>query len=424
MVQQESIDIQSAKRSKKERSGVHNWHPYYAGYSEKFVESAIQYLGLTDRKTILDPWNGSGTTTLVSQRMGLNSNGLDINPAMVIFANAKRYENLLASKDLLKTSKEVALRAKRIRTECIPTEEFVELTSTSYAKSVFAVQASIEQQLQNNNHFIAGDKQNPFECFLYAALFIANRNSGFFKKGSNPTWTKTESVSGRHNSNTFFDSFIDQVEQMNSDLEITFANSNVSSPKAEATIGDVRNLPFNNNSFDAIITSPPYLTRIDYAVSTKPELLILGDSQFLRTIREATMGAPVIVDKSIAITKDWGKTLPILLKQIENHPTKAAKSYYLPNIKQYFRDTVLSLKEIKRVLKKEARALLVVQSSYFKEIELNLGDLYCEISESIGLDAKIARREVVKGHMAHVNTRSNKYADQKVFFEDVVEVTK
>lgn len=31
-----TLQLQSAKRTKKEREGLHAWHSYYAGYSEKF----------------------------------------------------------------------------------------------------------------------------------------------------------------------------------------------------------------------------------------------------------------------------------------------------------------------------------------------------------------------------------------------------
>ncbi|CAM5191583.1 site-specific DNA-methyltransferase (cytosine-N(4)-specific) OS=Lysinibacillus sphaericus OX=1421 GN=LS41612_06985 PE=3 SV=1 [Lysinibacillus sphaericus] len=43
--------------------------------------------------------------------------------------------------------------------------------------------------------------------------------------------------------------------------------------------GDSKQMIFSDCTADNIITSPPYLTRIDYAVSTKPELLFLGYKQ-------------------------------------------------------------------------------------------------------------------------------------------------
>ena len=37
---------------------------------------------------ILDPWNGSGTTTYAASQLGYTSRGLDLNPVMNIVARA------------------------------------------------------------------------------------------------------------------------------------------------------------------------------------------------------------------------------------------------------------------------------------------------------------------------------------------------
>jgi len=55
-------------------------------------------------------------------------------------------------------------------------------------------------------------------------------------------------------------------------------------------------MPLRDNSVDLIITSPPYLTRIDYAVTTAPEIIFLGCStkvEFHR-LRRTIMGSTCI----------------------------------------------------------------------------------------------------------------------------------
>ncbi len=187
---------------------------------------------------------------------------------------------------------------------------------------------------------------------------------------------------------------------------------------------DSRSLNIEDNIIDGIITSPPYLTRIDYAMSTKPEILIISNHKTLRLIRESTIGSPVIVNKNLSINPLWGKKCLQLLEKVKNHKSKAANSYYLHNILQYFKDAELSLKEIIRVLKPKKKALIVVQSSYFKEHEINLGEIYVEICKNLGVKSKIVGREIVRGHLAHVNTKSNQYKKSKVYFEDVICITK
>lgn len=38
---------------------------------------------------VLDPWNGSGTTTAVARQLGIRASGFDLNPALVVIANGR-----------------------------------------------------------------------------------------------------------------------------------------------------------------------------------------------------------------------------------------------------------------------------------------------------------------------------------------------
>ena len=65
-----------------------DWYPYYAGFTKRFVEAVIdQYFRKVER--VLDPWSGSGTTTVTCLRRGLRSHGIDINPAVTVVARAR-----------------------------------------------------------------------------------------------------------------------------------------------------------------------------------------------------------------------------------------------------------------------------------------------------------------------------------------------
>jgi hypothetical protein len=83
---------------------------YYAGFSEAFVDYAIKSSSLKEGALILDPWNGSGTTTAVASRKNLSSIGLDINPATLLYAYAR-----LASKQDLKRARELFLEIRKLK---------------------------------------------------------------------------------------------------------------------------------------------------------------------------------------------------------------------------------------------------------------------------------------------------------------------
>ena len=104
--------IHTSKRGKRERGGVHAWHPYYAGYAERFVQDTLAVLARPG-DLILDPWNGSGTTTLVAQRCGYRSIGIELNPAMMLHALAKNLQFPSIAHDLIDKAQDLIKTARR-----------------------------------------------------------------------------------------------------------------------------------------------------------------------------------------------------------------------------------------------------------------------------------------------------------------------
>ena len=155
-----------------------------------------------------------------------------------------------------------------------------------------------------------------------------------------------------------------------------------------------------------------------------PEMYLFGNDDLLTFVRHQTMGAPVITKNGKQQKEEWGQLCNEVLNAIRKHPTKAAESYYWKNIVQYCMDMDAALDEIVRVMKVGGKGLVVVQSSYFKDVELPLGNIYREMATIKGLKSEIAYREEVKGHMAHVNTRSSIYKKGKVYYEDFVFIEK
>lgn len=405
-------DINSAKRTKSEKTGVHNWHEYYAGYSEKFVEDILSNIK-KDNAIILDPWNGSGTTTLTAQRLGFDAIGIEINPVMVIHANAKNL--ILANLDSEFDYKveQVIQHAQKISSR----EQSKSSTLSEWLKNDLIQPVSALFETIKSIEF----NENGISSFLQSALFQTYRQIGKFQKGSNPTW-----ITGRENMLPVVDVFeVYRQTCKKMIIDIGSVNHIDDIGKQLTILGDARKIPFHSNTFDAIITSPPYCTRIDYAISTKPELSLLGctDEKF-RSLRQLTMGAPVIVNKSIQPNYIWGETCNNVIQEIANHYSKASKSYYLHTYLQYFQDAELSLREVKRVLCKNGFAIFVLQNSYYKEIEIPLSKIYREMALNLDLHSKIVKREIVRQHMAHINQASRKYKENKLYFEDILLISK
>ena len=76
--------------------------------------SLTRYLQLVpgpSKSTVLDPWNGSGTTTCVASTTGISSLGLDLNPALTVIAQGRMVDPA-SSKSLLSLGSDLALHAR------------------------------------------------------------------------------------------------------------------------------------------------------------------------------------------------------------------------------------------------------------------------------------------------------------------------
>ena len=188
---------------------------------------------------------------------------------------------------------------------------------------------------------------------------------------------------------------------------------------------DSKKLNIKSNTIDLVITSPPYLTRIDYAVSTRLELEIILGSEGYKSLRKEMMGTTTVPKVADEINKKWGPLCMDVLSSVTSHTSRASGSYYLKNKIRYFSDAYESLMEIFRVLKVGCSGYFVIQNSYYKEIEIPLYDIYCEMALSIGFsEAKCVREDQVKAIFGQINTKSKNYIKDKVYFEKIIRITK
>src|ERR1700733_10140300 len=68
---------------------IHRWFRYSAGFSATWVRQVIEREKANGRRTVLDPFAGSGTTTLEGEGAGLESIGLEAHPFVARIGQAK-----------------------------------------------------------------------------------------------------------------------------------------------------------------------------------------------------------------------------------------------------------------------------------------------------------------------------------------------
>jgi hypothetical protein len=194
-------------------------------------------------------------------------------------------------------------------------------------------------------------------------------------EGSNPTWIKRAKLEEELISVDFdaIDALIiDEIETLLPRLR----SIEKGLPKAAIVTASASALPLADSSIDLILTSPPYLTRIDYGVAYARELAVIGIDVFAdRRLRSELMGT-TLIRKSVTDTdREFGIVATDLLNRISKHESKASSGYYLKQARQYMLDLSESFDELARVARTGAYACMVVQDSYYKDVHVPLAEI-------------------------------------------------
>ena len=401
----------SAKRLSR-GEGVDGWYPYYAGFSYRFAEAAL--VALSDGASgcvVLDPWNGSGTTTAAALGLGHSPIGIDLNAATLPLAAAKltTRAEVKALPAMVRAEIDDAVRSgvRDALPKSDPLSEWLPGRLGSLARVLLSAHSQGDTPSLRPRHALAT------ACYL--SVF---RGYAVDHVRTNPSWVQPAQRGRPPRNARVIEEILHRADQI--------AGSADSRParrvrRTKVVEGDARRLSLPDASIDLVLTSPPYCTRIDYARKTGFEIaaLLCLDQASFRTRRDDLMGTTTIRPGNPSRTPGLPDSVSALLEQIARHPSHRSAGYYARNFTQYFDDAFLAMREMSRVLKPGGRAGLVVQTSYYKEVRIDLGELYCALAHESGLEAKVVTRQPIGRSMATRNPFAKSGAD-RVYTEDVL----
>lgn len=377
-----SVPISSKLPSRRSKN---EFYRYYAGYPLDFAEWALGELKLFPGALVIDPWNGSGTTAAACARFGVSCQGFDINPVMVHLGRAR-----VASSVDFEEAEELISAVD----EVMGGDQFIDLRTVGSAFRELPVS-------NESAHSVA-----------IAALFPYARDLLSVSKTKNPSWFKKGA--------TFDGSPLAKGELFASWrsllLDVSLWRSTEEDPDGVAISierGDSRKSLGRKDAFDGILTSPPYLTRLDYVQATLPEFLLLREfdtvPNMLR-LRRSMLGSPLTSERPARSLERLPTDIRELLSRIETHASKASASYYHRFFSTYFVDLQASIRNIGKVLKEGALGCMVVQSSHYKEIEVDLASAIVSLGEEFGLRRHLTIEFDSRRSMSLVNSRAHEKA--------------
>jgi len=417
-----------AIRSPKRKSGATgsraHWFPYYAGFSTGFVEDILSYLDLAKGAVLLDPWLGAGTTAEVAAAKGIQLRGYDLNPAMLLVARARTVPTsaedqipLLIRKICRVYERDIKKRSTSLSGSKDALEQWLQPGS---AVAFRLLEQSIETSVLTREPasvtplWRRAGQTSPVVALFYLALFRSLRHFVSEFQTSNPTWIKIST--GGQRIQLPWDRILGRFCREIENLLSTIQSESERMPHGgnrRCVIKEASSLqlPISSNSVDAVVSSPPYCTRIDYVRATLPELALIGhpNGVVMRLLRERMIGTPTINAKQNYDGSGWGPTCSRFLSAVQDHSSKASSTYYLKYYRQYFASAHASLVEIDRVLKQGGRCVLVVQDSYYKEVQNDLPQIFTEMATGLGWSLKQKIDFNVKQTLAGVNPEVKSY---------------
>jgi hypothetical protein len=410
----EKIDIPSPKRNSNLQTCWEGFFPYYAGFPESFAQAILVGAELSSGSSILDPWNGSGTTTYVASTNGVSSIGLDLNPVMVVVAKARLLARSEA--DSLEPLGTKILKGSADELLGLEDDPLRLWFSGGTAHAIRQIERSIRRHLVGARTVTpTAVNLNHLSCLAatnYAALFSVCRDLSRRFQSSNPTWLRRPKKGER------------KIWAERTTIERKFTTKLLSMAKAlgnsqrprNPVVSDIRladtsrAIPAVGNA-DLILTSPPYCTRIDYAVATRIELAILQPllTQTPEHLSRQMTGSTRVPDGAIDAIREWGGTCRGFLAALKRHPSKASAGYYYQTHLDYFKKMYSSLANCAAALRSSGELVLVVQDSFYKDVHNDLPTILAEMTQSHGLDL-VRRRDFYIGRsMAGINPGSRTY---------------
>jgi hypothetical protein len=400
---------------------IEKWYPYYAGYSLEFAETVLHAAGLPPNAIVLDPWNGSGTTTLAAARLGLRAYGIDLNPFAVLVARARLVSPLDArgARGFVRETAGSSPRPSRIAQD----DPLREWLAPAEVAELRRIHREIVQNLGTPEGEPLGVDHNlfpPLASFLLLALVRAARSRVRTQPASNPTIFRASPPRWRKDAaQTLAAAWSEAAIAMGDELMRT--SSTPEEPWIR--VGDARALPAAPSSIDFVLTSPPYCTRLDYGASTRFELAVIAPERMLTfpKLRRELMGAPLVRSAGKPeIPVGWPASVRELLDRIRRHKSKASDSYYYKTYHQYFADADAALGAIAAALKPGASAALVVQGSYYKEVKVDLAALYADLAARRRLRLHTLHRIPVRTVLSTIHPGTQKYRRHWSYDESLV----
>lgn len=321
---------------------IYNWFPMKEAFSRDLVCLLAETWGLEG--LVLDPLCGVGTTALACKEMGLDCVTFEVHPAL-LFASRVKLRDYDATQLKDSVGKLMKLRFER---QDVEAPGFV---ARAFTKPVLEDVCFFRQNIQQI------EDEATREFLLLGLAISAMRCSWAHKDGAAIRVVKKPVPPLRK-------ALDQQLRRMCGDVERFEAKP----AKIAVERCDARKLKLDDESVDAVITSPPYLGKHEYTRAYRIEQWVLG-LEGPRTEEIIGARAGDVCDEDFSEVEQIVGGEPI-------------------EVKLYFKDMLAVLRELYRVCKDGAKVCVVTSDGCFPDGAVEVCVPMSRLAEKAGFKAK------------------------------------
>ncbi len=356
--------------------GIHRWYPYVEGFSGGFVSNVLNEFGVSSG-TVFDPFGGCGTTSVVASLSGIESVITDVNPFMCFVTRAKTQRYKISSLNQVK-----AHLKRKINSYTSAQAPKDNLSPVFEDKKYFSNDAIykirfLKQIIGRIRNFTTRDF---FKLALASILVKVSR----LKRAPDLKYKRDNEYSPE-----VFQTFLHKLEQMQQDVvELEGYSTGATTVICDSIIVPSKLTPQYDNSFDIVITSPPYLNGTNYCRNTKLELWVFD---YLESVKDLSVLRKQNVTAGINSTQ-MGNGTKSRFPKVQKLVAKISKNAYdrrIPvMVASYFNEMESALINTYKLLKNDCYCVLVIGDSFFGDTHIPTDVILGNISERIGFRLK------------------------------------
>ncbi|WP_059369692.1 DNA methyltransferase [Treponema endosymbiont of Eucomonympha sp.] len=416
----------------------YRWYKYKEGFSVSLLNHYFSKFDIKPGEVVLDPFAGSGTSLFAASDLGIDSIGIELLPIG---------QELIKARNLLQNNFSDAefnrllfWKENKPWIDAKSGDAFIilKITNGAYTEESAVLIKQYLSCMKNENASVQ-------KILLFTLCCILENISFTRKDGQYLRWDQR---SGRcwgaipfdkGEIKNFNDAITEKLGEIIADSKgvtgslFDFSESKTKRGKITLIEGSCLNelQKLQDAAIDVIITSPPYCNRYDYTRTYALELAMLGvDEKKLLSLRQEMVSCTVEnrEKKLLEINSSWAIPLEAVEKQellqkillFLNHKKqeKTLNNNGIPRmVKGYFYEMACVIFEFSRVLKKDARVVMVNDNVRYASASISVDLILSDIAARFGFEVEsISVLPIAKGNSSQQMSEHGRDALRKCVY--------